>query len=115
MSDLEFDDDKYFNGYPIEELNNIKDEERNIMLAERELDIHFCRSNLGATVFQQKGYDRGTKQWAARLMAEAEENNNEERDTNDEDKERGTDDEDKESGYNDEKSLTGLVSTATIS
>ena len=77
MSDLDFDDDKRFHGYPIRELNDIIYEERRIMLAEREVDDHFCL----LSVFQRKGYDRGTKQWAARLMVEAEENNNEERGT----------------------------------
>jgi hypothetical protein len=75
MSDFKFDDVKYFNGFPIEELNDLKDEERNIMLAEREVDDHICRFSLGATVVQRKGYKHGTKQRAARLLGEADELN----------------------------------------
>ena len=36
----EEDDDGHFNGHPIEDLNNIKDDERGIMLAERKVDEH---------------------------------------------------------------------------
>ena len=36
----EEDDDGHINGHPIEDLNNIKDDERGIMLAERKVDEH---------------------------------------------------------------------------
>ena len=79
MSDLEDnydeDDDKYIDGHPIEELNDIKDNKRGIMLAEREVDNYLCC--LCGTIFQQKGYDRSTIQRAARIMVEDEENSNE--------------------------------------
>lgn len=85
MSDLEFNDAKYFNIFPMEELNNLKDEERNIMLAEREVDDHIRRFSLGTTIVQRKGYENGTKQWGARLLVEAEEQNNDEQSSDDED------------------------------
>jgi hypothetical protein len=89
-SDLEFDDAKYFNGFPIEELNN---------LTEREVDNHIRRFSLGVTVVQRKGYELGSRQWATRLLVEAEEQNNEELGSED------TEDEEEESVSDDGKSL----------
>jgi hypothetical protein len=92
MSDLEFDNDdvEYFNGFPIEALNDLKDEERTRMLAERAVDSHIRRYGLKAIVVPRKGYEHGTKEWAARLLVEAEE----EEEQNNEDEELDVDDTD---------------------
>ena len=79
MSDFEFEyDDEYFHGYLIEELVPLKDEERRIMLAEKEVDKFFRSLLFGPRMFQRKGYDRGTKQWAVRLLLEQDDDTDDE-------------------------------------
>jgi hypothetical protein len=72
------DDDRLrINGVLVEELEDIKDYERGIMLAEKKVDNDVRR--LGCTVFQRIGYDRCTERacWTVRILLEEEEINNE--------------------------------------
>ena len=62
MSDVEYDydDDRLcINGHLVEDLEDIKDYERGIMLAEKMVDNHVA--HFGCTVFQRKGYDSHTE------------------------------------------------------
>jgi hypothetical protein len=76
MSD---DHAKYFHGFLIEELNDLKDEERKLTLAEYEVDDRMRRFDFmqrfsfHATVVPRKRYEHGTKEWAVRLLIETEE------------------------------------------
>ena len=63
------------NGHLVEDLEDIKDYNRGIMLAEKMVDYQVAC--MGCTVFQQKGYDSCTESasWTVRIMLEEEENN----------------------------------------
>ena len=76
----EDDDDEdglRIDGHRVEDLEDIKDYERGIMIAERKVGDHVAR--LGCTVFKRKGYDSRTEgeSWKIRILLEEEENNNE--------------------------------------
>ena len=78
-NDVDEDDDDglRINEHCVEDLEDIKDYKRGIMIAERKVYDHVAR--LGYTVFKQKGYDSRTegKCWTVCILLEEEENNNE--------------------------------------
>jgi hypothetical protein len=65
------------NGIRVEDIEYMKDKERGIMLADKQVDDEVAR--LGCMVFQRKGYDRYTERasWTVRILLEEEANNNE--------------------------------------
>jgi hypothetical protein len=72
--DDEDDDDRlHINGHTVEDLDDIIDYERGIMLAEKKVDDHVAR--LGCTVFDRKGYDSRieSSSWTVRILLEEEE------------------------------------------
>ena len=75
--DVDDDDGVRINGHRVEDLEDIKEYERGLMIAERQVDDHVAR--LGCTVFKRKGYDSLTESesWTVRILLEEEENNNE--------------------------------------
>jgi hypothetical protein len=79
-SNVNYDDDEdddnriRINSHLVEDLEDINEYERGIMLAETKVDDK--RDCLGCTVFQRKGYDSRTESasWTVRKMLEEEEN-----------------------------------------